>query len=257
MEELQRAADIISGAKRLAAFTGAGISVESGIPPFRGEGGIWDQYDPQVLELSWFLSHPKTSWIAIRDIFYRKFHEKEPNDAHYFLATLESRGQLELLITQNIDELHFRAGSRNIAEYHGNARQLVCLMTGEKVPASAIPLEQLADDDMPPMSPAGGLYKPDFIFFGEGIPARTAAMATEAARNCDVMLVIGSTGEVYPAAYVPKEAKQHGATVIEINPGESAFTRQVADFRIAMKAGEACARIADLMGMEIIRGSAG
>ncbi len=244
MDEIARAAEAIAAAEHLTAFTGAGISVESGIPPFRGEGGIWDLYDPEVLEISWFLKNPKESWIAIRDIFYMKFHQKEPNDAHRFLAAMEERGILKLLVTQNIDELHYRAGSRNIAEYHGNARNLICMKTGEKIPSSSLELQNLSADELPPMSPAGGLYKPDFIFFGEGIPPDAARRAYEAASASDVMLVIGSTGEVYPAADIPRIARQSGATVIEINPEESFFTHRVSNYRIPMKAGEACAELA-------------
>jgi NAD-dependent deacetylase len=256
MNDIERAALLIAGAKKLVAFTGAGISVESGIPPFRGEGGIWDKYDPQVLEISWFVEHPRESWMVIRDIFYQKFHSKGPNDAHRFLAALERENKIDLLVTQNIDELHYRAGSRKIAEFHGNARQLVCMATGKTIPASAMDLAHMSDDELPPMSPDGGIYKPDFTFFGEDIPLEASHRAKSAARSCDVMLVIGSTGEVYPAAYIPWEAKESGATVIEINPKPSRFTPHTSTFRIAMKAGEACARIAELMDLDIRRESA-
>lgn len=250
-QTIEQAAEIISSARYLAAFTGAGISVESGIPAFRGEGGIWDKYDPRVLEISWFLAHPKESWMAIRDIFYEKFAQKEPNSAHYFLSALEREGKLELLVTQNIDELHYKSGSRSIAEYHGNARQLVCLKTGEKVPASRLALSELDDDQLPPMSPAGGVYKPDFVFFGEGIPVEAAVRSEQAAQNCDVMLVIGSTGEVYPAAGIPAHARANGATIIEINPAPSAFTNSITNVYLPMKAGEACLQLANLLNIEL------
>ncbi|TFG64531.1 MAG: RNA polymerase subunit sigma, partial [Spirochaetales bacterium] len=120
-ETLARAAEKIRNALYLTAFTGAGISVESGIPPFRGKNGLWNTYDPQVLEIGYFWRHPETCWKGIKEIFYDFFGKAEPNAAHHFLADLEKRGILKTLITQNIDDLHFRAGSRNVVEFHGNS----------------------------------------------------------------------------------------------------------------------------------------
>ena len=228
------AAALIRDAAYLTAFTGAGISVESGIPPFRGEGGLWSRYDPRMLELDYFLAHPETAWPVIREIFYDHFGAAQPNAAHLALARLEKDGRLQTLITQNIDNLHYRAGSRNIVEFHGNSRLLVCLGCGKRVEAEPGTLRTL-----PPRCPCGGIYKPDFIFFGEGIPPSAHAKAEEAARRTDVMLVIGSTGEVFPAALVPRWASEAGATIIEINPTASEFTGTVSDLHVAMKAAEA------------------
>lgn len=186
--QVREAASLIRGAHRLTAFTGAGISVESGIPPFRGPGGLWGRYDRRS----------------------------------------------STTISQNIDNLHYRAGSRNIVEFHGNSRLLACLGCGKRVEAVPALLQKL-----PPRCACGGIYKPDFIFFGEGIPPAAHAKAQEAARHTDVMLVVGSTGEVYPAALVPRWAAEGGATIIEINPEPSAFTDTVADLHLEMKAAEA------------------
>jgi NAD-dependent deacetylase len=228
------AAAHIRGATYLTAFTGAGISVESGIPPFRGPGGLWGKYDPRTLEIDYFLAGPSRAWPTIKEIFYDNFGAARPNAAHLALARMESAGRLKVLVTQNIDNLHYAAGSRNIAEFHGNSRRLLCLSCGAKVDASPDILAAL-----PPRCPCGGIYKPDFIFFGEGIPAEAYARSREAATRSDVMIVVGSTGEVYPAAYVPQWAKEAGATIIEVNPGPSAFTASVTDIFIPMKAGEA------------------
>jgi threonine aldolase len=213
---VREATRIIRSAKYLTAFTGAGISVESGIPPFRGPGGLWSKYDPRMLELDYFLAHPERSWPVIKEIFYDNFGAARPNKAHLALARLElegwpreavggpsgaaldARGYLKTLITQNIDNLHWIAGSRNIVEFHGNSAYLVCLTCKTRVVATPALLL-----NVPPRCPCGGIYKPDFIFFGEGIPAEAHSKAHEAARQSDVMLVVGSTGEVYPAALVP------------------------------------------------------
>jgi len=225
---------LILDARYLTAFTGAGISVESGIPPFRGPGGLWSRYDPQTLELSYFHRHPKEAWPVIREIFYDHFQQAQPNEAHRVLARLEERGLLKVLITQNIDNLHYLAGSKKIVEFHGNSRQLLCTSCGKVVPADPKLLT-----DLPPRCGCGGLLKPDFIFFGENIPAKALQESSQAVRRTDVMLVVGSTGEVYPAAGLPQEAAHHGAQIIEINPSPSNFTSTITRVFIQMKAAEA------------------
>ncbi|HUI71407.1 MAG TPA: Sir2 family NAD-dependent protein deacetylase [Spirochaetia bacterium] len=240
-EAVRKAASFIRSAHYLTAFTGAGISVESGIPPFRGQGGLWSQYDQRMLELDYFLAHPEKAWPVIKEIFYDHFGQAKPNAAHIGLAGLEAKGpgpngcgQLKVLVTQNIDNLHYLAGSRNIVEFHGNSRLLLCLDCGKRVEAQPELLRSL-----PPRCACGGLYKPDFIFFGEGIPPEAHTRSQDAAGRTDVMLVIGSTGEVYPAALVPRWAKEAGASIIEINPDESEFTGSITDIHIPMKAAEA------------------
>lgn len=221
----EAAAEVISGSSYLVAFTGAGISVESGIPPFRGPDGIWNRYDPRSLELEYFDAHPEDSWIVIKEIFYDFFGSAEPNQAHLILAQWQNRGVLKSLITQNIDDLHTRAGSPDVIEYHGNSRLLRCLACRARHPAVPTLLERL-----PPACPVcGGLLKPDFVFFGEGIPAEAAYAAEYAAENADAMILIGTTGEVYPAAMLPERAKANGAAVIEINPNRSNYTGPITD----------------------------
>jgi NAD-dependent deacetylase len=233
-DAVRAAASHIRSARYLTAFTGAGISVESGIPPFRGPGGLWGKYDPRTLELEYFLAHPDKAWPVIREIFYDNFGRARPNRAHEALARLETDGLLKALITQNIDNLHYRAGSRNIVEFHGNSRLLLCLGCGTRVEAAPSLLAAL-----PPRCGCGGMYKPDFIFFGEGIPPQAHARSQEAAGRTDVMLVVGSTGEVFPAALVPRWASEAGARIIEINPEPSAFTAALDTFHIPLKAGDA------------------
>ncbi len=234
-ETVQKAADAISAAHHLVAFTGAGMSAESGIPTFRGESGIWNEYDPLVLDIGFFKQNPAESWRAIRDIFYKKAAENPPNAGHLILADWEKRGVLKHIITQNIDDLHYQAGNRSVSEYHGNIRNLVCMKTGKLVPFDPSVFQ---DDDPVPRSPWGGIYKPDFVFFGEGIPADAARRSAQETSQCDVMLVIGSTGAVYPAAQLPQLAASNGATIIEINPNSSAYTNTITDIHLQYKAAE-------------------
>jgi NAD-dependent deacetylase len=229
---IEDAARLIRSARNLTGFTGAGISVESGIPPFRGEGGLWTKYDPRLLEIGYFLKHPEVSWPVLKEIFYDHFGTARPNRAHEVLAAWEARGLLKTLITQNIDNLHFDAGSCNVVEFHGNSRTLACLTCGARRPAVAALLETL-----PPRCNCGGILKPDFVFFGENIPREASVAADRAARITDCMLVVGSTGSVYPAALVPLRAKEHGAALIEINPEPSEFSAD-ADVRVPLGAAE-------------------
>ena len=241
-ERLQTAAKWIRTSRNLVAFTGAGISVESGIPSFRGSDGIWSSYDPSILDIAYFRAHPVESWTAIQEIFYDNFLDAQPNEAHFFLSDLERIGKLSALITQNIDDLHFRAGSSKVIEFHGSSRMLVCLKTGKRTPANAVDLS-----DLPPLSPDGGLYKPDFVFFGEAIPDAAAMKSHRACEAADTLLIFGSTGEVYPAAALPSLAKQNGARIIEINPEASAFTSSITDLYLPMKAGEACQQLREIL----------
>ena len=240
---VRSAAALIRSARYLTAFTGAGISVESGIPPFRGPGGLWTKYDPRMFEIRYFLEQPEVSWPVLKEIFYDHFGAARPNRAHEVLAAWEARGLLKTVITQNIDNLHFEAGSRNVVEFHGNSRMLVCLACSARKSATPEILETL-----PPRCPCGGLLKPDMVFFGEGIRRAASEGADAAADRTDCMLVVGSTGEVYPAALVPRRAKQHGAALIEINPEPSEFTA-AADVRVPLGAAEAL----DLLEKELCR----
>ena len=235
---MQEAAAAILGARHLAAFTGAGISVESGIPPFRGAGGLWERYDPRTLELSYFRSHPLECWGVLRELFYDHLSQAQPNEAHRVLARWETRGLLKALITQNIDNLHFRAGNRNVIEFHGHTRTLSCLGCGQTIGAESVDLGHL-----PPLCACGGVLKPDLVFFGEDIPQQARRAADQAIERTDVLLVIGSTGEVYPAASLPRRAAELGARIIEINPIPSSFTVAMPTLFLGLPAGRALAEL--------------
>ncbi|MBL7138211.1 MAG: NAD-dependent deacylase [Bacteroidales bacterium] len=242
-KSIQEAASLLQKSRFTTAFTGAGISVESGIPPFRGEEGLWSKYDPRYLEISFFLSRPEESWQVIKQIFYDFFGKAAPNRAHLVLAEMERRGMLHRIITQNIDNLHQEAGNTRVYEFHGNSMKLVCLACSREFPYGKINL-----DHLPPRCPdCQGLLKPDFIFFGEAIPQEPLAAAYDAADKSDVFLIIGSTGEVMPANQIPPLAKQNGAKIIEINPEESNYTRRITDIFLQGKAGEVMSMLAETL----------
>ena len=232
-KNIARAAEQIGKATYLSAFTGAGISVESGIPPFRGKNGLWNRYDPALFEIEYYMSYPEESWPLMVKLFYEIFEHATPNRAHEVLAALEREERLKALITQNIDNLHYRAGSRNIVEYHGNPRELVCTACGKTCPVTPEILTPKV-----PYCTCSGLLKPAFVFFGEGIPPKAARDSERIARKTDVMLVIGTTGSVYPAALIPRDAKMHGAVIIEMNPEASEYTSYVTDIFIKGQAGK-------------------
>ena len=246
MNDYDTAARWIAESRKAAAFTGAGISVESGIPTFRGPEGLWSRYDPQVLDLGYFYEHPRESWEVIREIFYDYMGAKaRPNAAHKLLAELERRGKLQGVITQNIDNLHQEAGSRYVVEFHGTAQTLLCTECGDRTPFTEHDL-----DTLPPLcKKCGGLLKPDFIFFGEGIPPQAYQASMALAETADLLLVIGTTGEVMPASMIPYEARQ--ARVIEINVQPSAYTEHRTDLFLQAKATEAAKELAERLGVEL------
>lgn len=236
---LNKVVEIIRNSNYCMAFTGAGISVESGIPPFRGANSIWSRYDPEILDLDYFLSAPDKSWPVIKEIFYDFFGRAKPNQGHLALARMEAKGYLKSVVTQNIDNLHHEAGSKEVYEFHGNSRRLVCTRCKDVIEVSDVVITER------PMHCArcGSLLKPDFIFFGEGIPDQAYKNSIEAARRADVCLIVGSTGEVMPAAMIPFEAKRHGAVIIEVNPEMSQFTGQITDIYLKGGAGEVLSAI--------------
>jgi NAD-dependent deacetylase len=236
---IKESAKIIKQSKFTIAFTGAGISVESGVPPFRGEHGLWNKYNPEVLELGYYLENAEDCWFHIREIFYDFFAGAKPNKAHQVLAKMEQEGLLQSVITQNIDNLHIEAGNKTVHEFHGNSKKLKCLKCGKIYHANEFDFKAVP----PRCKDDNQILKPDFIFFGEGIPHNAYSNSFADAEKADVCVIIGSTGEVTPASYVPRIAKQNGATIIEVNPEESMFTNQITDIHLQGKAGEIMAQL--------------
>jgi len=204
----------IAAARTVAVLTGAGISAESGVPTFRdAQTGLWAQFDPQKLATpDAFHRNPKLvwDWYAWR----RKLVSRaEPNAGHRALAILEGRVSDFVLITQNVDGLHRRAGSRNVVELHGNIGRVKCSRENTVV-------EHWTEvgDEVPRCAGCGALLRPDVVWFEETLPADALRAAEDAARRCQIMLVVGTSAEVYPAAALPDYAKSAGATIVEINP---------------------------------------
>lgn len=233
MENFNEAVKLIKQASHGVVFTGAGISVESGIAPFTGAGGLWNQYDPKYIEINFFTAHPQESWREMKKIFFNDMHDATPNKAHEVVAALEKRGHVKGVITQNIDGLHQKAGSKNVQEFHGTIYTLSCVHCGKQY--------NLADIDLSadlPRCACQGVLKPNFVFYGEGIPSAAYQNSLELAQNADVMIIVGTAGQVMPACSMPLVAKEFGAKIIEINPQPSAFTDRITDYYFAQRATE-------------------
>lgn len=243
IEKITEAVKLIRKSKYMIAFTGAGVSVESGIPPFRGKGGLWNTNHPNFVEIEYFYKKPLQSWKKIKEIFYDKLVDAEPNMAHIILAKMEKRGFLESVITQNIDHLHQKAGNKYVYELHGTYRRLVCTECNSEYDMSFADLNFLP----PTCYICKGILKPDFVFFNEPIPAFAKKRSFEEAEKTDLILIIGTHAEVLPAAEIPKIAKNTGAKIIEINIKPSYFTHTITDIFIEAKATEAMELIGKLL----------
>lgn len=213
----RRAAELIAAARRGLAFTGAGISAESGIPTFRGEGGLWKRYDPfKVASIENFLADPRSYWSVAMERG-RESLAAQPNPGHHALAELERAGNLAGVVTQNTDGLHLAAGSRRVIELHGSGRRVRCLDCGAE--ESREDVQARLEHELPPRClTCGGIHiKPTVVFFGEAMPVAATAAAFDLARSCDLMLVVGSSLVVYPAADVPAAAAEAGAPLVIVN----------------------------------------
>lgn len=242
-QKIEKAAETIRKAKYAVAFTGAGISVESGIPPFRGKNGLWNTHNPIFVEIEYFHKRPLHSWQKIKSVFYDMFNEAEPNAAHTVLAKMEKRGFVESLITQNIDNLHQRAGSKFVYEIHGTSRTLSCIECSSEYELNFIDLNFLP----PTCYICKGILKPDIVFFNEDIPPFALKRSKEESMKADVFIIVGTNAEVLPAADIPVQAKENGAKIIEINIQESHFTNTITDIFIKGKATEVMSKIGDYL----------
>jgi len=229
----EKLAAILRQRPRLVALTGAGISVESGIPDFRSPGGLWERFDPmEYATIHAFRRNPAKVWELLQEMD-RIITTARPNPAHYSLAALEDQGLLLGVITQNVDNLHQAAGSKKVVEYHGNAHRFLCLNCKGQHPRETLDFSQV-----PLYCYCGGLIKPDVVLFGEPIPPGAREEAEDLARSGDLLLIIGTSGEVSPANYLPHIAKDHGALIVENNLEPTRLTRTVTDYFLPGKAGE-------------------
>lgn len=259
--EIQKAAELLLGSNDTAAFCGSGVSAESGISTFRDPGGIWDRLDMnEVGTAGGLFATLGNNPGKLVPIFFELLDTLEKaafNPGHEALAWLQSRARLRTIITQNVDNLQQEAGSDAVIEVHGNLFDMVCLSCGKKQKFARRPLVHEIREKMkrmrdmslaglvslvPRCESCGSLMRPDVVMFGEAV--KEMPRTFELARECDVMLVLGTSGVVYPAAELPYEAMRAGAKIVVINPHENAFF-DICDVYIPMKTGEALPAIVE------------
>ena len=230
--------------QHVIAFTGAGISSESGIPTYRGAGGLWTKYDPnRYANIHYFKEDPSYYWSFFRDVRYPMLNTEVPNKEHLALAEMEQMGHMQTVITQNIDGLHQEAGSTSVIELHGTTHIITCMNCAEEYPMEAV--IPILDKQIPPLcQECQGVLRPAVIFFGESLNPDVIGRAYEEADCCDFLIVVGSSLVVYPAADLPVTAKQRGAGLVIINKDPTPMD-QLADYVIHEEAGTVLPQIVE------------
>ena len=245
-EPLRRLAAMFLEARRAVAFTGAGVSTESGIPDFRSPGGLWDRFDPRAFTYRSFIESldGRRKYWALGQVTYPVIRAARPNAAHVALAELYRLDRLDCCITQNIDDLHQRAGlpPQAVIELHGNAARTRCLDCGRAYTRDEVHEWLEATGEVPACPSCGGIVKPTTVLFGEAMPAESMREAERRSRAADLFVVLGSSLVVYPAAYMPAHARQAGARLAIVNLEPTPLDAQ-ADLVIREKAGVAMAAV--------------
>ncbi len=239
----------IGVARHLIALTGAGLSVESGIPPFRGPGGLWTRFgEPPMNGFERFLADPKRAWeerlspVGPMRELWETLERAQPNPGHLALVALERRGVLRCTITQNVDDLHRAAGCERLAEIHGNYRLVRCLGCGVRMPREEVDLRVLP----PTCRACGGLLKSDTVSFGEPIPEDVLERCYAESEQADCILVVGTSATVYPAAHFPLAVHERGGALVEVNPYETELTA-IAAVSLRAPAGVVLPRIVEAL----------
>jgi NAD-dependent deacetylase len=246
---LEDAATLLRDRRHVVALTGAGLSAESGIPTYRGAGGVWTKFgEPTIDGWDLFRTNPAAWWEAAIESgsepggFAEAIARAEPNAGHVAMAAMERAGRLAHVITQNVDNLHRRAGTSGLTEIHGNRFLSRCMNCSERRPLGEVPVDRL-----PPLCAAcGGVLKNDTVMFGEPIPDDALRECYRQSAASDAFLVVGTSAVVYPAADFPVMAKRRGMPLIEVNPEETALSR-IADVAIRAPAGVALPRLLELL----------
>jgi NAD-dependent deacetylase len=235
-------ASAIRCSKHVVAFTGAGISAESGIPTYRGEGGLWTKYDPNLYaNVNYFRQNPSYYWSFFKEVRYPMIKKVKPNPAHLALVDIEDWGHLKTIITQNIDGLHQEAGSSSVIELHGTTRTIYCMECAQEYSMDQAS-EKLKIQTPPLCSQCNGVLRPAVVFFGEALNPRVLECANQEAGECDFLLSVGSSLVVYPAADIPVRAKQEGASFAIINKDPTPLD-DIADYVIHDEAGRVLSQI--------------
>lgn len=238
-DTIQRTAKAIANSGSTVALTGAGISVASGIPPFRGKGGLWEKYNPEeYAHVESFRSNPERVWEMLKEMI-DTIRPARPNPAHYALAELEDMGFLKGIITGNVDHLHQTAGNRYVFELHGNNNGLFCMKCGK-----TYPIERYLEE-MPPPCHCGYPLRPDVVLFGEQLPQKVLADSFALASSCDLMLVVGTSSVVSPMSHMPVVAREGGAHLVEINLEETDFGMFISDWIITGRVEEVLPRVVE------------
>ena len=244
-ESIHQAAQILSEAQRIVCLTGAGVSAESGLSTFRDpETGFWSKFDPQQLaSQSGFAADPGLVWRWYMERLQAAAEKAKPNPGHFALATLESDAKNFTLITQNVDNLHERAGSVNVTHLHGIISRFHCNVCGKAYTLA----EEEKVATLPPRCPAcEGMIRPSVVWFGETLPMHELTFAWQSAEQCDVMLVVGTSGLVTPAAQLPYVAQDAGATLIDVNPEQGSLSG-MADLFLQGPSGEILLKVVAAM----------
>lgn len=242
MDDLESVVSAIMKSRHLVAFTGAGISAESGIPTYRGKDGLWNKYDPNLYaNINYFNQEPSYYWNFFREVRYPLIKKVQPNQAHFALTEIEKEGNLKTVITQNIDGLHHEAGSSSVIELHGTTRVIYCLNCSQEYSMDEV--FYILEKEIPPACPeCKGRLRPAVVFFGEPLDPQVLNSAFKEAETCDFLLAVGSSLVVHPAADIPRIAKQGGATLAIINK-EGTPLDYMADYVINEKAGKVLPRM--------------
>ena len=247
---IEQAAAWVLESRSTVCLTGAGISTESGIPDFRSKGGIWDRFDPKDFEIRrWLASEDiqRRYWEVAQD-GYNLVRSATPSSGHFALARLSRHGYLKLLLTQNTDGLHQKAGHDPdmVVELHGTSHVCVCVGCGLKLPRSEVHARVQGGELIPKCEDCGCLLKPDAVFFGEGLSQEKLSRAVEASNEAGVFLVAGSSLAVRPAGGLPERARRAGARLIIVNEGPTRFDAK-ADMRIQGKTGDVLPALVDVV----------
>lgn len=264
-ENITKAVEQIKKSKYVIAFTGAGVSVESGIPPFRGEGGLYEKVSENVFDLDYFYAKNKDCWYMLVKHIFIPLLKAKPNLAHIALSEIEKKGILKAVITQNIDTLHEKAGSNNIIKFHGSIDIFKCtkcmkIYRFEQVIGEST-LNLLKDDkndviidknifekfEVPRCKSCGAIIKPDIVFFKEPIPEKALNESFNHAQNSDCLIIIGTSGVVYPAAMIPQIVHRNKGKIIEINKEPSEYTNTITDIFLQGNASEILHNIQNLL----------
>ena len=253
---LDRASALLATTGRVVAFTGAGVSTESGIPDFRSPTGLWARYDPEDFSFPNFMRSEDSRrryWAVGREL-YAAIRSAQPNPAHHALVALERLGLLDCVITQNVDDLHQRAGMdpERVIELHGNATRVRCLACDRRFLRDAIQERLVAGETIPACEACGGILKPLTVLFGEPMPTAAVERAEARSRAAGTFLVVGSSLGVYPAAYMPTYARESGARLVVVNLTPTRLDH-VADVVLPGPAGAILAGVVERLEARVVR----